>query len=162
MQLGNFRNGTPGDALDVITDTLPIDLFIKAEMQKCNYRIRPHFDDDWTGYGSKTKLGHILKAKLTEIELNMPYLEGDGIDEQEWNNKYTISSNRYGNDEYKGLRCYTDGSKTKTSAGPGLQHVQLLLLLHAEYAVKTEYLLHCQHLQILDHIEYTACIGSST
>ena len=46
MQLGNFRKGTPGDALDVITDTMPIDLFLEAEMRKGNYHIRPHFEED--------------------------------------------------------------------------------------------------------------------
>ena len=56
MQLGNFPIETPDDASDFITDTPPIDLFLKREMLKCNNIIAPHIDDDWTGYGSKTKL----------------------------------------------------------------------------------------------------------
>ena len=48
LRLGNFRQQTPGAALDGLTDTMPIDLFLLAEQAKAGYRIRPHLDEDWT------------------------------------------------------------------------------------------------------------------
>ena len=118
--LGNFRKGTPGDALDVITDTMPIDLFLKAEMLKGNYRVKPHFDDNWTGMGSKTKIGHVLKAKVNERMHGFEDAERDEINQPLWDCEYTVDTEHLGTDVYKGLRCYTDGSKTKTGAGAGI------------------------------------------
>lgn len=119
MQLGNFRKGTPGDALEVITDTAPLDLFMEAEMMKCNYRIRPHLDEDWSGFGTRTNQGHILKAKLQEDVLELPAMSRDEIDEPTWDKQYEVDMGFEGNDEHKGLRCYTDGSKTRTGSGAG-------------------------------------------
>ena len=89
-------------------------------MLKGNYRIKPHFDEDWTGLGSKTKTGHILRARVNERINNLPKEERDEINEPIWNKAYTVDESHEGTDVYKGLRCYTDGSKTKTGAGAGI------------------------------------------
>ena len=99
---------------------MPLDLFLKAEMLKANYRIKPHFDNDWTGMGSKTKIGHVLRAKVNETFYNIPSEERDEINEPVWDKPYLVDNKHEGTDIYKGLRCYTDGSKTKSGAGAGV------------------------------------------
>lgn len=103
MQPGNFRKGTPCDALEIMTDTAPLDLFLEAEMIKCNYRIRPFFDEDWTRLGSRSKQGYILKAKIKEEALSLPFVGKDEIDQPIWDRKYSTDKCFEGNDTYKGL-----------------------------------------------------------
>ena len=118
MMLGNFRKNTPGDALDVITDTMPIDLFIKGEAKKASIRISPHFDNiDWTSM-TKNK-GHISRATKSAEELDLPLGESDDINEPLWERNYEVFPDSEGTDIFKGLRCYTDGSKTPNGCGAG-------------------------------------------
>jgi ribonuclease HI len=55
MQLGHFKRGTPGDALDVIQHLMPLDLFIHQTVIKSYIRNRHHLEPGWSG---KPRAGH--------------------------------------------------------------------------------------------------------
>ena len=118
MMMGNFRQNTPGDALEVITDTMPLDLFIKGEAAKATFRISPHFETDkWETMCKNT--GHIHKAKKDAEDIGLPLGDPDEINEPIWEKGYIANTDSDGTDIFKGLRCYTDGSKTSNGCGAG-------------------------------------------
>ena len=60
MMLGNFRRGTPGHGLNLVTGTIPLDLLIQQEALQSSIRIRNKFQHDWDGYSlQKSIKGHI-------------------------------------------------------------------------------------------------------
>ena len=118
MMLGNFRKNTPSDALDVITDTVPLSLFIEGEAMKATFRISPHFEEqDWRSRTSKE--GHIKAADKLANELDLPLGNRDDINEPNWDRNYQAFPDSEGTDIFKGLRCYTDGSKGPNGCGAG-------------------------------------------
>ena len=120
MLLGNFRDNTPGDALEVIFDIPPLNLFISGEAIKTNYRLRADFDHDWSGMGKNNRMGHVLRAKQNETQLGIPAMDSDTINNTPtWEKEYFILGSD-GSDSYEGLRCYTDGSKTRHGVGAGI------------------------------------------
>ena len=56
MMLGNFRRGTPGHGLNLITGTIPLDLFIQREAIQSSIRIRDKFKHDWDGLSQQKKI----------------------------------------------------------------------------------------------------------
>ena len=46
---GNFRQNTSGDTLDALTDTTPIDLYLREETIKAGTRLNKHFELSWVG-----------------------------------------------------------------------------------------------------------------
>ena len=119
MTMGNFRDNTPGDSLEVILDIMPLDIFLRGEAKKANYRLKENFDHDWSGVGKSKRLGHVLQAKHDEIEMGLETTQSDKIDTHPiWEKNYTIVTGN-GDDRYQGFRCYTDGSKTRHGVGSG-------------------------------------------
>ena len=120
MSMGPFRDNTPGDALEVLFDVPPLDLFLLGESRKANYRLKPNFDKDWSGQGKGKKLGHIRQAEMDEKEMDIPRIPCDKIDSFPlWEKRYSINNSKDGDDKYQGFRCYTDGSKTRHGVGSG-------------------------------------------
>ena len=119
MSLGPFRDNTPGDSLEVIFDIMPLDLFIRGEGRKANYRLKDNFDHDWSGKGTGKRFGHVKQAQLDELEMGLIKGKCDKINTIPiWEKNYTILKSD-GSDNYQGYRCYTDGSKTKHGTGSG-------------------------------------------
>ena len=120
MTTGNYRENTPGSSLEVIFDIAPIDLFMKYEARKANYRLKPNFDHDWCGTGKSKRMGHVFQASLDELEMGLPKEDSDRINCCPiWEKEYEVIPSN-GDDDYKRLRCYTDGSKTKHGVGSGV------------------------------------------
>ena len=53
-------------------------------------------DQDWTEYGSKTKVGHIFKAKLEGKNVGLTNEGRDEIAEHLWGARNTVDANQYG------------------------------------------------------------------
>lgn len=120
MMMGNYRKGKPGESLNIMTDTIPIELFIKEEATKTGIRINKHFDKNWDGNGSGKSNGHV-KLIMDEIDaLELPNAPTDKIPMKKiWETNYEVEI-KEGSDYYTGTRCYTDGSKTSTGTGTGV------------------------------------------
>lgn len=120
MMMGNFRRNTATQNLNIITDTIPIELYLKRESLRAGIRLNKHLEFSWTGIGSGKQIGHVkpMKDKLTELNIyneNIDNIPG----ETDLDNNYVISKDFTGNDMTSGLRLYTDGSKMQQGVGAG-------------------------------------------
>jgi ribonuclease HI len=121
MQMGNCRKGTPTEGLNVITGTLPMELWIEQQVLNVQVRLQSHIpNEDW----AKNPLCHLGRGKilLDQLDLNTLSLDNyvkDLIFTQ--NYKVDTESFTYGDDAYdqNKYNCYTDGSKFKNQTGQG-------------------------------------------
>ena len=75
MQMGNFRKGTPSAGLDIITGTIPLDLYIKEEIMNARIRQDNNTIHTWDGIPTrgKAQIGHIAYAeRLLSLAGNAP------------------------------------------------------------------------------------------
>ena len=59
---GNFHRGTPNEALNVFTDTIPLDLYIEGLIVQCYLALENQLDIDWDGLPiekNASKVGHV-------------------------------------------------------------------------------------------------------
>ena len=121
--MGHMRQGTPMEGLQVLTNTLPINLFFEKELLSATARLQGKLDKDWDGLSLGKLKGHIKYAedKYISTGLTSEY-DTDYIDKKIfWEKKFTIDSNsfKHGRDHEEGVRCYTDGSKINGRTGLG-------------------------------------------
>ena len=127
--MGNFRRGTPTDALNVITDTLPLDLFIKSQVVKAYLRLYPTLRE--VPLPEEIRLGrmvgHIQYSRNLALSYNvanpeladfMPVLQLPGP------RKFRVVTDSFSTGtpvQSHLLHCYTDGSKVADyHAGAGV------------------------------------------
>ena len=61
MQMGNCRKGTPTEGLNVITGTLPMELWIEQQVLNVQVRLQSHIpNEDW----AKNPLCHLGRGKI--------------------------------------------------------------------------------------------------
>ena len=79
MLTGHLRKGTPTTGLNVVLDSIPIDLYITGEMAKTRIRLRHRLPRDWNGCGPGPygKFGHIRLSDFLIDQLNIPDLQTD-------------------------------------------------------------------------------------
>ena len=110
----NSRRGTPLKGLEVILDVPPIDLFIKAESTKTNFRLIG------TNEETVSRKGHINREAETLATLGLLNSQPDKMGKERiWQQNYKTCITKSGHDIQYGLRCYTDGSKTARGTGAG-------------------------------------------
>ena len=103
----NSRKGTPLCGFEGILDVPPIDLFIKAEAPKTNFRLIGTNDE------APSLKGYVKREEGTLESLGLLNVESDHMGKVKlWEQKYTTSITKHGVDIPNGFRCYTDGSKT--------------------------------------------------
>lgn len=111
----NLLRGTPLKGIEVIFDIPPIDQFIKAEAAKAQYRIIG------TNKESRSPNGHLSKGAKDLEDLELLGTPSDHIGKERiWEKGYHTEVSRAGPDILQGVRCYTDGSKTKFGTGSGI------------------------------------------
>jgi hypothetical protein len=71
---GHVRRSTPGSGLNIVTNTLPIDLFLQEHITKTRLRLKPYLIRDWAGKGPGRfgKLGHIALSDAMLELINLP------------------------------------------------------------------------------------------
>jgi ribonuclease HI len=124
MMMGNFRKGTPGDGLDIITNTLPLDLKIKELMLNTANRLQDKVIHDWAGKSYGKLLGHI---KYNDMELDkverMEDKTTDTVDKRIiWERNFSVDTDSFthGDDnQSEGIIVYTDGSRLNGKVGLG-------------------------------------------
>lgn len=77
MMMGNMRKSTPGETLELLSETKPVHLQIEEQALKTNNRLKQHHANDWDGLSKGKKKGHILKAKEREESLDLPLGQHD-------------------------------------------------------------------------------------
>ena len=124
LMLGHMRRGTPTEGLNIITNTLPVELYIEKELLAATYRLRSKVDRTWDGLSEGKAKGHIKFAEdmyaSANLEINKP---NDCINKQiVWNRRFEVDTESFksGNDHTEGVRCYTDGSKIDGHTGLGI------------------------------------------
>ena len=111
----NARRGTPTNGLEVISDVPPIELFLEGEAAKTAYWLIGSNDE------IPASKGHLRSGNVQLSELGMLDVTSDEINkEQIWVKRYKTTISKYGNDISSGLRCYTDGSRTRNGTGAGV------------------------------------------
>ena len=123
--LGYFRKNTPANALEVITDTMPLDLFIMHDTL-CSYiRTRGHekFTEDKMHTTQPKLKGHRQVAKEFAIKIGADHLLEEEIDDMQtvfnWNKAYKVDKESYNkSNKNRGtptltadVNIYTDGSR---------------------------------------------------
>ena len=134
MLTGSYHPGTPTEGLNIIFDTMPIDLYIKSEVIKARVRLEGKLDYTWKGKSFGKALGHITYADKLKKETKLPSNELDKKNKEPmWDKKYTVNKESYnnGNDILTGYRCYTDGSKMSDDCGAGA------LLMNGDHTICT-------------------------
>ena len=124
-QMGYFRKNTPANALEVITHTMPLDIFLIYD-SLCSYiRTRGHekySEEEMHTLQPKLK-GHRQVIKETAVELGCDHLLKEELDDMtacfNWNKKYTVDSYSYDySNKKRGIpiletdcNLYSDGSR---------------------------------------------------
>lgn len=119
---GSFRQKAPGDATEMVTDTVPLDLKMLKETAKSNLRLKSHYTMDWDRRSGGERVGHIKAMQLQEDEIGLPDVDRDCIPKElelEQHYHMNTKSLNEGANLMTGTRCYTDGSKTHRGVGAG-------------------------------------------
>jgi hypothetical protein len=126
---GHVRRSTPGSGLNIVTNTLPIDLFLQEHITKARLRLKPYLIRDWAGKGPGRygKLGHIALSDAMLEQINLPDNNLDSHPTSKtWVKNYTIeipdeaTGPQLELEEFKsGITVYSDGSKMDNQTGFG-------------------------------------------
>ena len=121
MSMGNFRYSTPTAGLEVITNTLPLWLYVKQEAAMAYLRTREHtilqrgklqVEDMPRTVGHRQYMDRFLK------EIGFTYVPSDGKTlEYKWDRHYSISEDSFKTGEpvrEKTYTVYSDGSKSES------------------------------------------------
>ena len=132
--LGIFRHSTPGNGLEIITNTTPLPLFIQMRAGISYLKTRgfeKHSDDEMNTL-EPSYVGHRQAARqfLWENQVDFTDTQFDDIKKQfMWNNLFKVDTNSYSsNNKNRGkeiidadFNIYTDGSKQSSGlSGAGL------------------------------------------
>ena len=103
---GSYRQNTSGDSLDVLTDTIPIDLFLREETLRAGTRLNKHFELSWVGESLTTKIGLEEEISKELKSLDLLGLETDDINQVTILKKrnFTITTDSGGSDYEWGYR----------------------------------------------------------
>jgi ribonuclease HI len=121
MQMGNCRKGTPTEGLNVITGTLPMELWIEQQVLNVQVRLQTHIpNEDW----AKNPRCHLGRGKILLDQLRLNTLSLDNyVKDLNFTQNYKVDTDSFahGDDAYdhNKYNCYTDGSKYKDQTGQG-------------------------------------------
>lgn len=127
MPIGNLRDRTPGEALNIITNTPPLHIHMTYLAMNTMVRIKPTIKNPWLG---DTWAGHPSHLKYIASHLNKIPEYGMPIDElksaYKTPNKYEIKSSSFStrstfqqHTHKTDVIIYTDGSKIQNLLGFG-------------------------------------------
>ena len=134
QNLGVFRHSTPGNGLEIITNTTPLPLYIQMKAGISYLRTRgfeKHSEEEMDTL-EPSYIGHRQAARqfLFENQVDFTNTQFDDIKKQfKWNNLYKVDSQSYSpNNKNMGkeiidsdFNVYTDGSKQESGlSGAGL------------------------------------------
>ena len=123
MMMGNFRKGTPGDSLDILMGTTPIDLHMKEEALLATARMHGKFDTPSIVKPGNVRKGHIETLTKEYRDLHLTDISMADTMEKHiiWNKDFKVNTHSYktGKDITTGLWCYTYGRKMYGKTGLG-------------------------------------------
>ncbi len=126
IQMGHFRQSTPARGLEAITDTMPLDLHIQAEIIKVRIRLKDNLQRNWSGGNTKkwSLTGHIKRSDTLLSKMGLPDTPTDKTTRTHmWDKPYEVNHESLltGEDivNKTGTQIYTDGSRINHKAGYG-------------------------------------------
>ena len=129
MQLGHFRKSTPGAALEVAFDVMPLHLHVKELAMKASLRVHKAQIQTWIGRITAQSVGHVRWARSGLEKAEIPLGNVDSVPTTlNYANKFVMDSSSLtdsgefkagGNPDLSTPCIFTDGSGMEEGIGCG-------------------------------------------
>lgn len=122
-----FPRSSPTQAVEILTDTMPLPLFLAKEALSTRIRLKHLLDLDWSGTNNGVRLpsSHLKHWNNLIFDCNLEPLlqQSDLIMRPIFVRKFQINTDSFQNPQkylsHNDYSVYTDGSKTKNKVGAG-------------------------------------------
>ena len=129
-----FPRSTPTQAVEILTDTMPLSLFFKKEALNTRIRIKHLLDLDWSGLRgdveNPSQVSHLKYWNNLIEDCNLEHLliRNDFIQQFSFCKKFIVNKNSFNSPDlyttHLPYTIYTDGSKTNDGVGSGIHIIK--------------------------------------